>query len=106
MLRVTIVGLGFLGLALATGCGGASAKPADGGARDTSAGHDGGAGAPGGAGGARDGSPGDGAAGTGGSAVQSYALKVTAVDTTFVTEDHFIAAVEMQLAGVLTGVVP
>ena len=30
---------------------------------------------------------------------QTYALTVTAVDTTFVTEDHFIAAVEMQLSG-------
>lgn len=30
---------------------------------------------------------------------QSFALNVTAVDTTFVTEDHFIAAVEMQLSG-------
>jgi hypothetical protein len=33
------------------------------------------------------------------STAQRYALTVTAVDTTFVTEDHFIAAVEMQLAG-------
>jgi hypothetical protein len=30
---------------------------------------------------------------------QSYALRVTSVDTTFVTEDHFIASVEMQLSG-------
>jgi len=30
---------------------------------------------------------------------QTYALTVTAVDTTFDTEDHFIAAVEMQLSG-------
>ena len=30
---------------------------------------------------------------------QTFALNVTAVDTTFVTEDHFIAAVEMQLSG-------
>lgn len=30
---------------------------------------------------------------------QSYALSITAVDTTFATEDHFIAAVEMQLSG-------
>jgi hypothetical protein len=30
---------------------------------------------------------------------QTFALDVTAVDTTFVTEDHFIAAVEMQLSG-------
>jgi hypothetical protein len=34
-----------------------------------------------------------------GPTVQRYALTVTSVDTTFVTEDHFIAAVEMQLAG-------
>jgi hypothetical protein len=30
---------------------------------------------------------------------QSFALSVTAVDTTFATEDHFIASVEMQLSG-------
>ena len=30
---------------------------------------------------------------------QTLALTVTAVDTTFVTEDHFIASVEMQLVG-------
>ena len=30
---------------------------------------------------------------------QSVALTVTSVDTTFVTEDHFIASVEMQLSG-------
>ncbi|HTB74130.1 MAG TPA: hypothetical protein VK762_12850 [Polyangiaceae bacterium] len=30
---------------------------------------------------------------------QSYALSVSTVDTTFVTEDHFIASVEMQLSG-------
>lgn len=30
---------------------------------------------------------------------QSYALSVSNVDTTFVTEDHFIASVEMQLSG-------
>jgi hypothetical protein len=30
---------------------------------------------------------------------QTYALTVTAVDRRFVTEDHFIAAVEMQLSG-------
>ena len=30
---------------------------------------------------------------------QTLALNVTAVDTTFVTEDHFIASVEMQIAG-------
>ena len=32
-------------------------------------------------------------------AKQTFALNVTAVDTTFVTEDHFIAAVEMQISG-------
>jgi hypothetical protein len=32
-------------------------------------------------------------------APQSYALTVAAVDTTFATEDHFIASVEMQLSG-------
>ncbi len=32
-------------------------------------------------------------------ASQSFALNITAVDTTFVTRDHFIAAVEMQLSG-------
>jgi hypothetical protein len=87
MLRVSIVGLGAIGLA-AVGCGG--------GARSQS--KDGG--------GAFDGR----VAGDGGTAdaptvqsdaapAQTYALTVTAVDTTFVTEDHFIAAVEMQLAG-------
>ena len=30
---------------------------------------------------------------------QSFALNITAVDTRFVTRDHFIAAVEMQLSG-------
>jgi hypothetical protein len=31
--------------------------------------------------------------------VQTYQLTVTSVDTTFVTRDHFIASVEMQLSG-------
>ena len=31
--------------------------------------------------------------------VQSFALNITAVDTRFVTRDHFMAAVEMQLSG-------
>ncbi len=31
--------------------------------------------------------------------LQSFSLSVTAVDTTFVTRDHFIASVEMQLSG-------
>jgi len=30
---------------------------------------------------------------------QTFALTVTAVDTTFVTRDHFLAGVEMQLSG-------
>ena len=30
---------------------------------------------------------------------QSFALNITSVDTTFVTRDHFIAALEMQLSG-------
>ena len=48
----------------------------------------------------RDGGMADGApVQTDGATVQTYALTVTAVDTTFVTEDHFIAAVEMQLSG-------
>jgi hypothetical protein len=34
-----------------------------------------------------------------GPAAQTLALTVTAIDTTFATEDHFIAAVEMQLSG-------
>ncbi len=39
------------------------------------------------------------AAADGGAPPQTFALNVTAVDTTFVTEDHFIAAVEMQISG-------
>src|SRR5271165_4655656 len=31
--------------------------------------------------------------------VQTFQLNVTAVDTTFVTRDHFIASVEMQISG-------
>ena len=38
-------------------------------------------------------------AGGGAVAPQSYALRITSVDTTFVTEDHFIASLEMQLSG-------
>ena len=33
------------------------------------------------------------------SVIQSFALNITNVDTTFVTRDHFMAAVEMQLSG-------
>jgi hypothetical protein len=97
MLRATIVGSCLIGLVTA-GCGGGS--PPGGGARDGStdktarmdgaaAGHDGGGVDK------SDGGTGDGAIST----AQTYALTVTAVDTTFVTEDHFIAAVEMQLSG-------
>jgi hypothetical protein len=37
--------------------------------------------------------------GGGAAAPKSYALTVSAVDTTFVTRDHFMAAVEMQISG-------
>ena len=82
-----------------------AAKPADGGARDRrptgARRHDGGRADRATARrlptrGRRDGPRGRGASGD---ERQSYALTVTAVDTTFATEDHFIAAVEMQLAG-------
>ncbi len=70
-------------------------------ARDSSAGGDLGAGsdalADGGDGSLTD-ANGDGAT-DGAPPPQALALNVTAVDTTFVTEDHFIAAVEMQIAG-------
>ena len=92
MLRVTIVGLAVIGLA-AVGCGGGSPRTqsTDGGAHDGSI-----DGAPDGRdGGTPDGTPMQPDAAT----AQTYALTVTAVDTTFVTEDHFIAAVEMQLSG-------
>jgi hypothetical protein len=39
------------------------------------------------------------AQGPSGNVAQSVELNVTAVDTTFVTRDHFIASVEMQLSG-------
>jgi hypothetical protein len=107
MLRATTVGFVIFGLAAGIGCGGGAAKPTDGGARDVSADrapHDGGAGgagggAKGGAGGAAGGAAGAAVDGSAGSTAQRYGLTVTSVDTTFVTEDHFIAAVEMQLAG-------
>src|SRR5580658_11294310 len=81
MLRVTIARLAVIGLA-AVGCGGGSPRTqsTDGGARDRPADQS---------------TPASDASTTG----QTYALTVTAVDTTFVTEDHFIAAVEMQLSG-------
>ena len=83
MLRSIIVGLGVIGLT-AFGCGGGGgARTSDGGARDVVADRTANS----------DGPKGDA------STAQSYALTVTAVDTTFATEDHFIAAVEMQLAG-------
>ncbi len=81
MLRLTIVSAGIVALT-AVGCGGGS-QSRDGGGHD---GHDAGA---------ADAPP----PGTDAARAQTYALTVTAVDTTFVTEDHFIAAVEMQLAG-------
>ena len=94
MLRTTIVRLGVLGLA-ALGCGGGGgARPADGGARDVPADRTmKGDGQGDGHGDARLDGIGDA------STAQTYALTVTAVDPTFVTEDHFIAAVEMQLSG-------
>ena len=82
MLRFTIVSSGIVALA-AVGCGGGAQSPKVDGA---SAGRDAGA---------ADAPP----PRTDGATAQTYALTVTAVDTTFVTEDHFIAAVEMQLAG-------
>ena len=48
---------------------------------------------------AGDGSARDAAPGSDGPIAQSQALVVTAVDPTFLTEDHFIASVEMQLSG-------
>ena len=97
MLRVTIVGLGVLGLA-AVGCGGGS-QATDGGARDGSTDRA----TPPKVDGASDGRDGGTAdappARTDAATAQTFTLTVTAVDTTFVTEDHFIAAVEMQLAG-------
>jgi hypothetical protein len=83
MLRVTIVVLGMIGLS-AVGCGGGSQKVDA--AFDRRADDDGGS---------ADAPPVQSDA----APAQSYALTVTAVDTTFVTEDHFIAAVEMQLGG-------
>ncbi len=94
MLRASTAGVVAIGLSAGLGCGGGAAKPTDGGARDTSADRAS----------VRDGSA-DGAidrsvgGADGGSTVQRYALTVTAVDTTFAAEDHFIAAVEMQLGG-------
>jgi hypothetical protein len=50
--------------------------------------------------GGSDGGPGDGGgADSPAPPPQTLALSVSAVDTTFVTRDHFIASVEMQLAG-------
>ncbi len=96
MLRATIVGSCLIGL-LTAGCGDGS-SPGGGardGAADKTARMDGAAGHDGGGVDKSDGGTGDGATST----AQTYALTVTAVDTTFVTEDHFIAAVEMQLSG-------
>jgi hypothetical protein len=83
-----LVGALMSALVVSTGCGsGGSAA-----GRDASAGSDGAFTA--------DGSDG-GDAGSGGdaSSAPTLALIVTAVDPTFVTEDHFIASVEMQLSG-------
>jgi len=100
MLRVTIVGLAVLGLA-AVGCGSRSQRTqsTDGGGPDGSIDRalppKGDGASDGRDGGTTDGTP----VQTDGATAQTYALTVTAVDTTFVTEDHFIAAVEMQLSG-------
>jgi hypothetical protein len=74
---------------LLAGCGGSS-HPTSG--KDAGADHP------------TDSGPGDGGRPDSGSdggspAGQTFALNISAVDTTFVTEDHFIAAVEMQLSG-------
>jgi len=77
--RTVLVALALIPLAVA-GCGGGHASDGGGqdGAVDRPAASDG---------------PADA------STAQTFALTVTAVDPTFVTEDHFIAAVEMQLSG-------
>src|SRR5580692_8849928 len=97
MLRLTIVCSGVVALA-AVGCGGGSqSRPStDAGGRDGAADR---AQPPkvDGASDGRDASAAD--ARPDAATAQTYALTVTAVDTTFVTEDHFIAAVEMQLSG-------
>jgi hypothetical protein len=79
------------------GCGGGG-KPASDGGRDAASDH---ASVPPGPDGGRSDVAVDGASGPDGASPpkQTYALTVTAVDTTFDTEDHFIAAVEMQLSG-------
>ena len=97
MLRATIVGLAVLGLA-AVSCGG-GAQRADGGARDGTADRRSPPKLDGGADGGDDGLPDATTVSDASATAQTYALTVTAVDTTFVTEDHFIAAVEMQLSG-------
>ena len=99
MLRLTIVSAGIIALA-AIGCGGSQSRPST-----DAGGHDGptdraqppkiDGGSDGRDAGAADAPP----AQTDAATAQTYALTVTAIDTTFVTEDHFIAAVEMQLAG-------
>jgi hypothetical protein len=95
MMKGKLVLIGSVGALLGLmGCGGGSGSPRDGA---------GGGGSGGGAGvGQTDGPVGnDGAAGTGDGAQppQTLALVVSSVDTTFGTEDHFIASVEMQLSG-------
>ena len=83
------VGIGLLALA---SCSSASpAAPADGAAPPADASSESSAATP-------DSSSADASADAGGDA-QTFALSVTAVDTKFVTEEHFIASVEMQLSG-------
>ncbi|HLK91264.1 MAG TPA: hypothetical protein VKZ18_15310 [Polyangia bacterium] len=95
MVRKTIFSLGVISLAV-VGCGGGSGTPkkdGGGGAQDGGKDHPTST---------ADGSPdgrSDGSTQPDGGTRQAYALTVTAVDTTFATEDHFIAAVEMQLSG-------
>ncbi|HSY37990.1 MAG TPA: hypothetical protein VLA79_00640, partial [Polyangia bacterium] len=97
MLRATIVGLAVLGLA-AVSCGGGSQR-ADGGARDGNADRRSPPKLDGAAGGGDGGLPDAPTVSDASATAQTYTLTVTAIDTTFVTEDHFIAAVEMQLSG-------
>src|SRR6185312_14753534 len=107
MLRTTIVGLGVFCLAT-LGCGSGTPRPDGGGGHDASMDRAaGGNGGGGGAGGVQPTDAGiddhtdariDGGADAPPPA-QTYAVTVSQVDTTFVTEDHFIAAVEMQLSG-------
>jgi hypothetical protein len=93
MIKGKLVLIASVGAVLSLmGCGGGSGSP-----RDGAGGGGGGAGI-----GQTDAPVGnDGAAGTGDGAQppQTLALVVSSVDTTFDTENHFIASVEMQLSG-------